>query len=462
MTSLIYYYPIDLTGRNPTNLVGREAQLLVSQGGLSARVITLDHGGFYTRDLTIVDSTGKQLRPYIDYVATYSFADVSVRTGLEVCGAIVVLNPAFTGLLYITAQMVGGDLVFVLDAKQQVIQHLLAHPSDPITWGGIVGVPRQYLPGELQVELWEKVASTAVNIELAEMAAVVVGGDQNELMLYRAEVRSQYLAYLASFGTDVADHEAQHNNPHQVTAAQVGLGNVQNFPVSTEAQARAGTDTASYMTPLQTARAINTLATIPLTAHLNNRSNPHQVTAAQLNIPLKAAVDAIAVGKLALLGTAVDAATMIAVGGARYNYSQVYNTIRDSIPGGNFATDVFNPARLGNGAANAGTVLTNNGVWTSIQALVNQYTPAGGTSLYYVGFQGTDANALQNINNSFNNIQLYPVGTIVLYRADDLQWFWNGRKNYQNSINLQTLRGAVRTTGGWNNYGGPPAFGNLY
>lgn len=47
---------------------------------------------------------------------------------------------------------------------------------------------------------------------------------------------------------------ARRDNPNQVTKAQVGLGNVQNFPVATEAQATAGTGNA-YMTPQRTHQA---------------------------------------------------------------------------------------------------------------------------------------------------------------------------------------------------------------
>lgn len=76
----------------------------------------------------------------------------------------------------------------------------------------------------------------------------------------------------------VDSHIANKSNPHGVTKAQVGLGNVNNTsdadkPVST-AQATAIAD----------AKAAGTLAQTNLTTHIQDKSNPHQVTRDQLGM----------------------------------------------------------------------------------------------------------------------------------------------------------------------------------
>lgn len=73
-------------------------------------------------------------------------------------------------------------------------------------------------------------------------------------------------------------HIGNKSNPHSVTKAQVGLGNVQNLapadmPVST-AQAAAIAD----------AKAAGTKAQTDLSTHANRRDNPHNVTRAQLGL----------------------------------------------------------------------------------------------------------------------------------------------------------------------------------
>jgi hypothetical protein len=81
-------------------------------------------------------------------------------------------------------------------------------------------------------------------------------------------------------------HITNYNNPHRVTAAQVGLGNVQNYPMASVADAQAGTNNAELMSPYLTAAAISFQALTPLNAHINNTSNPHQVTQAQVGLGL--------------------------------------------------------------------------------------------------------------------------------------------------------------------------------
>ena len=73
-------------------------------------------------------------------------------------------------------------------------------------------------------------------------------------------------------------HIGNKSNPHNVTKAQVGLGNVQNLapadmPVSTD-QAAAIAD----------AKAAGTKAQTDLNTHANRRDNPHDVTRAQLGL----------------------------------------------------------------------------------------------------------------------------------------------------------------------------------
>lgn len=72
------------------------------------------------------------------------------------------------------------------------------------------------------------------------------------------------------------------DNPTGVTKAQVGLGNVENYAVATEDEATTGAINTAYMTPLMTALAIQALMGDSLDNHANNTENPHQVTAEQV------------------------------------------------------------------------------------------------------------------------------------------------------------------------------------
>lgn len=61
---------------------------------------------------------------------------------------------------------------------------------------------------------------------------------------------------------DLTTHINDDENPHGVTAEQVGLGDVSNFNVASQAEAEAGTAADKYMTPQRTKQAIEKLRPI--------------------------------------------------------------------------------------------------------------------------------------------------------------------------------------------------------
>ena len=76
---------------------------------------------------------------------------------------------------------------------------------------------------------------------------------------------------LAAVEGDISAHKKDTDNPHNVTAAQIGLGNVDN--------------TSDADKPVSTAQsAAIKVAKDDITAHKNNKSNPHAVTKAQVGL----------------------------------------------------------------------------------------------------------------------------------------------------------------------------------
>ena len=94
---------------------------------------------------------------------------------------------------------------------------------------------------------------------------------------------------------DAYDHsEITEGNPHGVTKGDVGLSLVQNYAMATQAQAQAGTNDESYMTPLRTKEAILELTPEvdlspyaldqDLQNHVDATNNPHSVTKTQVGL----------------------------------------------------------------------------------------------------------------------------------------------------------------------------------
>lgn len=114
-------------------------------------------------------------------------------------------------------------------------------------------------------------------LEMQFEALIFVGDAEN----VAAAINSS-LVYASA--AEFEAHRDATNNPHEVTKAQVGLGNVPN--VSTNDQTPTYTTATTFATltsgeRLSTAFGKIKLAITNLINHINNRSNPHGVTAAQ-------------------------------------------------------------------------------------------------------------------------------------------------------------------------------------
>ena len=106
---------------------------------------------------------------------------------------------------------------------------------------------------------------------------------------YGQTVKSAY-TLANSANTNLSSHTSNTSNPHQVTKAQVGLGNVENKSVSTiktEFTGAVATGNANFPTGGAVYTAIETakgVASSNLASHTGNTSNPHQVTKAQVGL----------------------------------------------------------------------------------------------------------------------------------------------------------------------------------
>ena len=124
----------------------------------------------------------------------------------------------------------------------------------------------------------EAIAEASLQIEAAKDAAITYAYN------YGNAARSAAYRYTDNLEGKVDQHIADQNNPHNVTAAQVGLGNVPNKstndqqPTFTESSALTALTSGEKLTLMlgKIAKAISTLI-----SHVGNKSNPHGVTAQQ-------------------------------------------------------------------------------------------------------------------------------------------------------------------------------------
>lgn len=130
------------------------------------------------------------------------------------------------------------------------------------------------------------VTATQVGLGLVQNYGVALQTDAEDgtsdlLYMTPLKVRQAIQAIVLN---DFDTHVANIANPHQVTKAQVGLGNVGNYSVATQVEAEAGLLDAAYMTPLKTSQAIDALIRGDLNAHITDTNNPHAVTKLQVGL----------------------------------------------------------------------------------------------------------------------------------------------------------------------------------
>jgi hypothetical protein len=217
-------------------------------------------------------------------------------------------------------------------------------------------------------------------------------------------------------------HTTNISNPHQVTAAQVGLGNVQNYGIATTVDAGAGTSNALYMTPLMTAFAIGAIPSQPLTNHINNVANPHQTTAAQVGAYTTAQIDTQMAGKLSTTAQAADSALLNGQTPTALAISILAGTASNATLFGGYSVAAYEALVLSGTAANASAV---GGI--SLSGLDARYLLPGSAvpsrSLSGLASSGGSASSTWS---SIGTITLPANLTVVANQLPDMQWFVAG------------------------------------
>lgn len=280
MPTTVIKYPLDLTGRSADNLVIAEPHGPAVNGN---RAFVPSYGPFFTRSLVVRNrATGTALTPKVHYNAAQLFEDATLKTGQEICSVIVMTDAGLGIEVEIDYQVLGGDYSSSITAIQEMIA-ALDLDARPVHWGSLLGKPVQFPPAPHLHDLGDVYGFEYVVAALEALRQAILMGDSaahDELLQYVDYQDGQLSTRIANLLNDLSSHVTNFSNPHQVTKAQVGLGNVQNFRLATDAEAAAGVSNSFYMTPH--------LAKMLLDTHALRTDNPHNVTKAQVGLSLVA------------------------------------------------------------------------------------------------------------------------------------------------------------------------------
>lgn len=276
-------YPLDKTGTSITNKVVGEIREINST---RERAFVPAAGPFYADSMVITNNaTGKVLVPVDDYILCQPFQQAALRTGKDV-ECVIWLKTDVPIEVKIDYQVVGGEYSFNIDALLQMIQEIDLD-GRPVTWGSIIGRPTAYPAAPHIHDIGDTYGWEYVVFQLEGIRNAILVGDEashDELRQQMQAMRADLEAEIAAVDKKITNHIADLNNPHQTTKAQVGLSDVANYPPATTAEANAGTVNNRYMTPATTNVLISRLVKEAMDAHIADKNNPHGVTKAQVGL----------------------------------------------------------------------------------------------------------------------------------------------------------------------------------
>lgn len=325
MSEQPYAYPFDPTGTATSNRIINERHTINPPDYTDFYFVVPLAGPFFKENLVVRHwPSGRELIEGVDFVLGYQFLSASRATAKPVYGAISIYDRELTGVLEVTYNTLGGQWTINEVTAAEMLSNATNNPRIT-TWEQVVEQPATFPVIDHEWDLVDLVgASEVVDALAAIQQAIADGGsgtnvvtqhindENNPHNVTKAQVglsllqnypvasinegnegllNTRYMTPIRvkdAIGSQVGDafsaHAGDFENPHQVTKVQVGLGQVQNYPIADLATARAGTSGVHYMTPEGVAAFLEEEVGTGVAEHINRQDNPHMVTQAQVGL----------------------------------------------------------------------------------------------------------------------------------------------------------------------------------
>ena len=203
----------------------------------------------------------------------------------------------FNSLPYISASIDSSDFA----TKAELQASIAAAETSLATHTNNKSNPHNVTKAQLDLDKVDNTADADKEVKYAASAGTATKASQDALgnVINTTYATSQYVeAMYADSSTTLSTHTSNKSNPHGVTKEQLGLGNVDNTADADKEVKKAATaDLATKATQDSEGNVINTTyatiayadaisasAATDLSTHTSNKSNPHNVTKAQLGL----------------------------------------------------------------------------------------------------------------------------------------------------------------------------------
>lgn len=196
-------------------------------------------------------------------------------------------------------------------------------------------------------------------------------GERNDR--YMTPLRTNQLVQQYVFGS-LGSHTSDFDNPHNVTKSQIGLGNVQNYSIALPAEMLNASIADRYVTP-QGVHLVTSPLQIAINSHIADLDNPHQVSAAQLNVYTKDEINAMNGDWLSVHDVASDSYRLNGK-----TESEIYTGAFESPQGEGFSEDILNEVLLMT-VSQASAPNSATGTWYQVHRLTTGNTGGGDEAL---------------------------------------------------------------------------------
>lgn len=258
-------YPFDPSGTSAANRIVNEQHVITAVNFRDYHYVIPKFAPFFAESMVLrmqyPNGNVRTLTQGLDYYFSHQFLDASRACAKPVYGSISFLDTDEAGILSITYQTIGGIWTLSASEISRILAEQMRNPR--ITaWEQITYLPERFPIIDHEWDLIDMVGASEVVRAIDDITTTIAN----------------------STGGGLQTHVTNYSNPHNVTKAQVGLGNVQNYASATQAQAEAGSANNLFMTPLRVKQAIDVFGGLILETHASRVDNPHRVTKAQVGL----------------------------------------------------------------------------------------------------------------------------------------------------------------------------------
>lgn len=261
-------YPFDPTGLANTNIIVDEIHTLTEINANPYRILIPEFAPFYLGNLQVkhVDQGGitSLLTEDVDYTICLPYIGATRSIGQMIYGGITINNDQLQGLIKITYRTLGGEWTADANYVLNVLAETVYNPRITV-WDVVTNKPSLFPPINHDQSMDYVFGHQDLIDSINNLADQVLQGP--------------------SAANGFVQHILDENNPHQVTKDQVGLGNVANLPLATDAEV----DNLDPVDKYFTVRQLMLLGIVGqdpnlLADHTGNHNNPHQVTKDQIGL----------------------------------------------------------------------------------------------------------------------------------------------------------------------------------